>query len=65
MKLKVKLGKDEIGSLEVSTMPGVSHKFQLNKKWYVILKISKDTLEVSEVAREERIPTKPGKPGED
>lgn len=62
MKLAVKLGKDKIGELEVSTIPGISHKFELNKKWYIILKTSNDSIEVSEIA--EKNTTKTESPGE-
>ena len=63
MKLAIKLGKNKIGELEVSTIPGISHKFEFNKKWYIILKTSKDSIEVSEVA--ENPTPEPGKPGEE
>lgn len=39
MNLKVICEKKEIGTLEVSTYPGASHSFELNKKRYKILKV--------------------------
>lgn len=65
MKLKVKLGKSEIGTLDVSTIPSICHSFELNKKRYEIIKTSKDSIEVSEIPEKPK-PTesKPGKPGE-
>lgn len=51
MKLIVKLGEKKIGELEVDSLPGVSHKFELNKKWYEIIKTSEDTIEVEEYAK--------------
>lgn len=51
MKLIVKLGKEKIGELVVDSLPGVSHKFELNKKWYEIIKTSEDVIEVQEYAK--------------
>ena len=51
MKLIVKLGKEKIGELEVDSLPGVSHKFELNKKWYEIIKTSDGVIEVEEHAK--------------
>ena len=39
MKLKIICEKKEIGTLEVSTYPGISHSFEFNKKCYKILKV--------------------------
>lgn len=46
MKLEVKLGDKIIGELQVSTIPGISHKFVLDNVQYQIIKTSKTTLEV-------------------
>lgn len=62
MKLIVKVGKEKIGTLEVSTIPGISHSFELNKKRYEIIKTSKDSIEVSEIAQHSKI--KPGSTSE-
>ena len=49
MKLKVICDKKEVGSLEVSTYPGTSHSFELNKKRYKILKVEEKQIVVSEM----------------
>lgn len=49
MKLKVICDKKEVGSLEVSTYPGASHSFELNKKHYKILKVEEKQIIVSEM----------------
>ena len=64
MKLSVKCEKKEIGTLQVSTIPSVSHSFELNKKRYEIIKTSKDSIEVTEIASKQKIEDKPGSPGE-
>lgn len=65
MKLTVKLGKEKIGTLEVSTIPGISHTFELNKKRYEIIKTSEDSIEVIDSTTAPKVkPTKPESPGE-
>jgi len=52
MKLKVICDKKDIGNLEVSTYPGPSHSFELNKKHYKILKVEKIQIIVSEMKKD-------------
>lgn len=52
MKLKIICDKKEIGTLEVSTFPGASHSFELNKKRYKILKVEEKQLIVESLTPE-------------
>lgn len=52
MKLKVICDKKDIGSLEVSTYPGISHSFQFNKKRYKILKVEETQIVVLEMKKD-------------
>ena len=49
MKLKVICDKKDIGTLDVSTYPGPSHSFELNKKRYKILKVEDKQIIVDEI----------------
>lgn len=51
MKLDIKLQGKVIGSLQVSTMPGISHKFEFDNTLYEIIKTTNDHIEVM-VARQ-------------
>ena len=62
MKLKVICESKEVGSLEVSTYPGTSHSFELNKKHYKILKVEEKQIDVLEFTPKNLV--KPGPPGD-
>jgi len=49
MKLKIICGKKEVGSLDVSTYPGPSHSFTLNKIKYKILKVEQTQIIVEKL----------------
>ncbi len=63
MKLKVICDKKDIGSIEVSTYPGISHSFELNKKHYKILKVEETQIDVLEFIPERLV--KPEPPGDE
>lgn len=46
MKLDIKLQNKVIGNLEVSTIPGVSARFELNNAIYKIIKTNETSIDV-------------------
>ena len=63
MKLKVNCENKQIGTIEVSTIPGINHRFALKNIEYKIIKTSSDSLDVV-IYKPVTIPSEPGKPGE-
>ena len=54
MKLEVIEGEKTIGELQVSLLPGVSHKFKLGKKVYEIIKVTNTMVQVVNVPEDHK-----------